>query len=128
MASVHHPVTWIYVLPELQYSGNISCLDLPGYGFSKINSGDPFFSLQKMDNAIEQFIQTTQRLPIVLIGHSLGGWLAARYAARHPDSVSHLNNAGIRYEGFEKQADAFSIKCVEDVDRLLQQMWYRYPW
>jgi abhydrolase domain-containing protein 6 len=123
--------TWMKVLPELHELGHVSCLDLPGHGFSKITTGDPFFSLQQMDHALENFIQSTQQLPIVLIGHSLGGWIAARYAAKHPDSVCHLiliNNAGIRYDGFEQQADAFTIKSVDDVRCLLQQMWFRYPW
>jgi pimeloyl-ACP methyl ester carboxylesterase len=123
--------TWINVLPGVREFGNISCLDLPGYGFSKITSGDPCFSLQQLDHAIEHFIQSSQRLPIVLIGHSLGGWLAARYAAKHPESVRHLiliNNAGIKYDGFEQQGDAFSLKSVDDVHRLLQKMWFHYPW
>ena len=123
--------TWINVIPELHELGNVSCLDLPGYGFSKSTTGDPFFSLQQMDHALEHFILRTQRLPIILIGHSLGGWIAARYAVKHPDSVCHLiliNNAGIRYDGFEQQADAFTLKSVEDVRHLLQQMWFRYPW
>jgi len=123
--------TWINVIPELRELGNVSCLDLPGFGFSKITIGDAFFSLQQMDLALEHFIHTSQRLPIILIGHSLGGWIAARYAVKHPDSVSHLiliNNAGIRYDGFEQQADAFTIKSVDDVRRLVQKMWFHYPW
>jgi abhydrolase domain-containing protein 6 len=118
-------------MPELHELGNVSCLDLPGYGFSKITSGDPFFTLHQMDYALEHFILSTQQLPIMLVGHSLGGWIAARYAVKHPDSVSHLiliNNAGIRYDGYEQQADAFTIKNIDDVRRLLQQMWFRYPW
>jgi pimeloyl-ACP methyl ester carboxylesterase len=118
-------------MPELRELGNVSCLDLPGFGFSKITIGDAFFSLQQMDLALEHFIHTSQRLPIILIGHSLGGWIAARYAVKHPDSVSHLiliNNAGIRYDGFEQQADTFTLKSVDDVRRLLQQMWFHYPW
>ena len=97
----------------------------------KITSGDSFFSLQQMDQALEHFIQSTQQLADIFIGHSLGGWLAARYAARHPESVVHLiliNNAGIRYDGFEQQADAFTIRSVDDVRLLLRQMWFRYPW
>jgi pimeloyl-ACP methyl ester carboxylesterase len=123
--------TWINILPSFLKLYNVSCLDLPGYGFSKITAGDPFFSLQQMDHAVEHFVQSTQRLPIILIGHSLGGWLAARYAAKNPTSVHYLiliNNAGIRYDGFEQQLDAFTIMNVDDVRRLLQQMWFHYPW
>jgi abhydrolase domain-containing protein 6 len=123
--------TWINVLPSLRDFGDVSCLDLPGHGFSKITTGDPFFSLQQMDHTLEHFIHRTQRLPVILIGHSLGGWLVARYAAKHPDSVQRLiliDNAGIKYDGFERQADAFTLKNVDDVRRLLQQMWFHYPW
>ena len=123
--------TWIHVLPSLRESGSITCLDLPGHGFSKITGGDRFFPLRQMDQALEQFIQSTQHPPLHIIGHSLGGWLAARYAARHPESVEHLiliDNAGIRYEGFERQADAFTIRSVDDVRHLLELLWYRYPW
>ena len=122
--------TWIKVMRSLREFGNVTCLDLPGHGFSHITSGNPFFSLQQLDDAIEHF-QSTQRTPTIIIGHSLGGWLAARYAVNHPDSVEHLiliDNAGIRYDGAEKQVDAFTIKSVDDARRLLQQMWFHYPW
>jgi pimeloyl-ACP methyl ester carboxylesterase len=109
----------------------MTCLDLPGHGFSKITSGESFFSFQQMDYALEDFIRHTLQPPVILIGHSLGGWLAARYAAKHPESVKHLiliDNAGIKYEGFERQVDVFTLKSVDDMRRLLQKMWFSYPW
>jgi pimeloyl-ACP methyl ester carboxylesterase len=123
--------SWIKILPSLSKSYTISCLDLPGYGFSKITSGDPFFSLTQLDCAVEQFIQRTQRLPIILIGHSLGGWLAARAALNHPESVEHLiliNNAGIQYPGVGQQADLFDLLTLDDARQLLHHIWSHYPW
>ena len=123
--------SWIKILPSLSKSYTISCLDLPGYGFSKITSGDPFCSLTRLDCAVEQFIQLTQALPIILIGHSLGGWLAARTALNHPEWVKNLiliNNAGIQYPGVEQQADLFDLLTLDDTRQLLYHMWYRYPY
>jgi pimeloyl-ACP methyl ester carboxylesterase len=68
---------------------------------------------------------------VTLIGHSLGGWLAARFAIRNPSQVEHLiliNNAGISYPGVIEQAELFKIQSIYDVRNLLDHMWFRYPW
>jgi len=123
--------TWIKVLSALRRKDTIACLDLPGHGFSKIKNGDAYFTLKQMDHALDQFINRFTALPVILVGHSLGGWLAARYAVDHPDRVRRLiliNHAGVQYEGVEQQKEAFTINSVEDVRKLLRQMWYHYPW
>jgi abhydrolase domain-containing protein 6 len=123
--------TWIKTLALLNTPGTIICIDLPGHGFSKISASDPFFSLEKMDRALEILISQRLPFPITLIGHSLGGWLAARFSARHPHKVNHLvliDNAGIYYSGVSEQADDFDIHSKKDVRRLLYKMWFKYPW
>ena len=123
--------TWIKVLPLLPPAQTISCIDLPGHGFSRITTGAPFFPMHQLDTALEQWFERTQTTPVLLVGHSLGGWLAARFGLRHPHSVRHLvliNSAGIYYPGAEKQAEAFTLHRTADARSLLDLLWYRYPW
>ena len=123
--------TWIKILPLLPRAQSITCVDLPGHGFSRITSGEPFFPMNRLDAVLEQWFDRTQTAPVLLVGHSLGGWLAARFALRHPRSVRRLvliNAAGIHYPGAEKQAEAFTLKRTADARRLLDLLWYRYPW
>jgi len=123
--------TWIKILSSLDKSFSITCVDLPGHGFSRIKHDLPFLTLEQLDTTVEQFLRQTQQKPIILIGHSLGGWLAARFAINHPKVVCRLiliNNAGIQYPGVAHQAEVFDIQSVKDVRRLLQRMWFRSPW
>jgi pimeloyl-ACP methyl ester carboxylesterase len=123
--------TWIKILSSLDRSSSITCVDLPGHGFSRIKHGLLFLTLEQFDDTIEQFIHHTQHHPIILIGHSLGGWLAARFAISHPEAVQHLilmNNAGIYYSGIEQQAEVFDIQKTKDARRLIHRMWFRSPW
>ena len=123
--------TWVKILPSLLDYGTITCVDLPGFGFSKIKSRDSFFSIEQIDKSLENFFQRTNQLPVTLIGHSLGGWLAARFAIRNQSQVEHLiliNNAGISCPGVIEQAELFKIKSIDDVRNLLDHMWFRYPW
>jgi pimeloyl-ACP methyl ester carboxylesterase len=123
--------TWIKILPSLLRYGTITCIDLPGFGFSEIASGAAFFSLTQFDESLDDFFSILKKVPVVLIGHSLGGWLAARLAIKKPELIERLvliNNAGINYAGVERQAQAFRIRNVTDVRSLLNRMWFRYPW
>lgn len=123
--------TWIKILPSLLEYGTIVCIDLPGFGFSRITNGTPFFPLEQLDKSLENFIAHITREPVTLVAHSLGGWLAARFAVQRPRQVHRLiliNNAGVEYRGVEEQAKAFKATSTADVQQLLNRMWFRYPW
>ena len=122
--------TWVHLLPSFDPSFNIIVPDLPGYGFSVLRENTGFLSLDELSGETDALLRTIDA-PFLLLGHSLGGWLAARYASEHPDRVSHLvlvNNAGILYEGTQEQRRAFQVESIADVRRLLNTMWHRYPW
>jgi pimeloyl-ACP methyl ester carboxylesterase len=123
--------TWIKILPSLIRYGTITCIDLPGFGFSEITSGAAFFSLAQFDESLDIFFSALKKVPAILIGHSLGGWLSVRLAIKKPELIERLiliDNAGINYAGVEQQAQAFRIRNVNDVRSLLDRMWFRYPW
>ncbi len=123
--------TWVHLIPGLDPRWNVFALDLPGFGFSKINSGSPFARMDELCQSVVTFIETKVPRPFFLLGHSLGGWLAARFAVEHPDNVKHLilvDNAGILCEETLEQGKAFQVESVVDLSKLLNKIWFHYPW
>jgi pimeloyl-ACP methyl ester carboxylesterase len=75
--------------------------DLPGWGESQRIAGADYGFLAQADR-LAQFLQAIKRddSPIVLVGHSMGGGIAAIVAADHPDLVARvalIDAAGVRF-------------------------------
>ncbi len=62
-------------------------IDRPGFGLSE--KGKYEISLQRQAALIQPVIATVKG-PLILVGHSFGGAVIARYAVDYPDSVSAL--------------------------------------
>lgn len=76
----------------------ISVLEYPGCGTS-ISSSDAWRTIYDIVYDIGRLLDGMTDQPIVLIGSSIGGWLAAEVAAWYPDKVSALvlsNAFGLR--------------------------------
>jgi pimeloyl-ACP methyl ester carboxylesterase len=123
--------TWLKVLPLLKGKFRIVALDLPGFGFSSLDHAEPYCTLEEHVEALTVFAGVIPRKPFVLLGHSFGGWVSALYASRHPENLEHLvlvDTAGVYYRGVEKLRESFTLNSVQDTRRLLNDLWYRYPW
>lgn len=123
--------TWLKILPVLIKSHRVIALDLPGFGFSDLKPGKSFCTMSEHRAALSTLIEHGTQSPFTLVGQSFGGWLSIRYAAEHPQGVSHLilmNTAGIYYRGVEDLRELFTIETAADIRRLLDALWYRYPW
>jgi abhydrolase domain-containing protein 6 len=122
--------SWVRILPSLISTSNIVAIDLPGFGFSTLSPNTPYLTLKKFDRVLAAFVEQALPPRITLLGHSLGGWIAMRFSLRFPSMVDKLilvNPAGVYYPGVEVQAELFSLRSVHDVARLLETMWFRYP-
>jgi pimeloyl-ACP methyl ester carboxylesterase len=62
--------------------------DLPGFGKSEGMKGE--FSLDDVATAVLSFIETHKVLQPVVVGHSLGGYVALAMVAKRPDLISGL--------------------------------------
>lgn len=79
---------WTPVIDELVRTHRLIVVDLPGHGASLEFDG-------KLDAAgssrwLDELIDTTCGEPPVVVGHLLGGAIAARYAVEHGDRLAHL--------------------------------------
>ena len=66
-------------------------LDLPGFGKSYSCEGSPMMAAP---GAVLDFLDGMALDPIPIVGNSMGGNVAARIAANHPDRVSRLVTIG----------------------------------
>ncbi|KAL0278679.1 UNVERIFIED_CONTAM: hypothetical protein PYX00_000429 [Menopon gallinae] len=83
---------WVLNLDSFAASRPVYAIDVLGFG----RSSRPTFSSDAME-AERQLVQSVEEWrremnldKIILLGHSMGGFLAASYAIRYPDRVKHL--------------------------------------
>ena len=79
--------TWKEVAPRFTAKYHVVLIDVAGHGESAPPDGPLKFEtmLAGLDAVVAQ-----QNGPVVLVGNSLGAWLAMLYANRHPESVSRV--------------------------------------
>ncbi|KAJ8371848.1 hypothetical protein AAFF_G00299430 [Aldrovandia affinis] len=83
---------WVRNLDPLSRSRPLLAFDLLGFGRSSRPRfpSDPAQAEERFLNSIEQWRQALGLERMILLGHSLGGYLATSYAIQHPERVSHL--------------------------------------
>ena len=80
--------TWRAVFDPLTRNGKVVALDLPGFGGSA--KPDVPYTLAAMTERLSRFMDRWTSGPVVLVGHSMGGELAAALALARPDRVKLL--------------------------------------
>lgn len=79
---------WLRIVPDLVTTNRVVAPDLPGHGSSAVPAATPVED--EMDRWLDDLIDRTCPAPPVLVGHVIGGAIAARYASRRPDRVRSL--------------------------------------
>lgn len=79
---------WNRVIGNLAADHRVTVPDLPGHGATGL--GDGPLDAARASAWLDELIGATCPAPPVLVGHLLGGAMAARYTIDHPDRVSHL--------------------------------------
>lgn len=79
---------WLQVIDDLMSSHRVIAVDLPGHGASTVGEGR--LDADTMRRWVDELIDATCAAPPVLVGHLLGGAIAARYTLRHANRLSHL--------------------------------------
>jgi pimeloyl-ACP methyl ester carboxylesterase len=79
---------WRPVIERLESDYHVLTLDLPGFGRSAGGAAD--YSPTRYARLLHRLIKRHANRPFHLVGHSMGGAVALRYAASHPDEVKTL--------------------------------------
>jgi pimeloyl-ACP methyl ester carboxylesterase len=78
---------WAAVVPGLMGDFTLHVLDLPGHGDSEPAEGT--LPMADVVAGVEAYLGSFDR-PAILVGNSMGAWLATLVAHRHPDEVARL--------------------------------------
>jgi pimeloyl-ACP methyl ester carboxylesterase len=93
--------TWAGLIPLLSKEYLVYAPDLPGFGNTPLAPEGTNIATHVL--YLERFLDLLGYPRVTLVGNSLGGWIATRFAAEHPERVERLyllNSAGLRRENF----------------------------
>jgi pimeloyl-ACP methyl ester carboxylesterase len=79
--------TWAEVLPSLAAGHEVVAVDLPGFGGSTVR---PDITAETLVEAVPGLLDRLGLARVDLVGHSLGGAVAAAVSVRHPERVETL--------------------------------------
>ncbi len=79
---------WARVIPDLATTHRVVVPDLPGHGASGVPDGP--LDGERVLAWLGELIKQTCDSPPALVGHLLGGAIAARFASERPDLLSRL--------------------------------------
>lgn len=94
---------------------HVVTVDLPGHG----TQAHVDFSQYSLRDTISNAIESICASPPLVVGYSLGGYVAMEYSARHPEQTAGLVLAGcaMDYEGWRRYPYEMSIRLTEMVPR-----------
>lgn len=109
---------WSKSIAPLSAKHRVIALDLIGFGHSDKPLLD--YRVDTFVDFLTGFLNALNVSRASLVGNSLGGWVAAQYALRHPESVDRLvlvDAAGLAEKGGtinKKIANAFRLSARDD--------------
>ncbi len=127
---------WTRFSKSLTGSYRVIAPDLPGFGESAKHP-DWDYSLPPQRSRVNGFVQALGLGQFHVLGHSMGGHLAALYTHKYPGQVLSMalfNNAGINapdesdmQRALAKGQNPLVVDSLEDFDRLLAFVSYKKP-
>lgn len=127
-------ITWFWQIRSLNKIGPVYAVDLPGFGLSSCPSGKCYATFDDLRMFLEAFITNVIGKPTLVIGSSLGGWLAVRLAWTLSSLVRGivlLNPGGAWLEGeysWQPFVEMVQMQGLCDVRRVYRHMFGPVPW
>lgn len=85
-----HGGTWYAVAPAFVASYRVVVADLPGHGESEPLAGDVLPMATVVAGAERLLAEVARERPAIVVGNSMGAWVATLLALRHPESVARI--------------------------------------
>lgn len=110
---------WTDVVKLMQskgFEGSIYCLDLPGFGESSTPNKD--FNLDDYCVIVDEFMRKMDLKKVVLVGHSFGGRIAIKLAAKHFGWIEKLvlvDSAGLNLDTDRKKIIQIAAKVARPI-------------
>jgi pimeloyl-ACP methyl ester carboxylesterase len=82
--------TWNAVAPAFVGAYRVVAADLPGHGASEPRAGDTLPMATVVAGSERLLAEITRERPAIVVGNSMGAWIATLLALRHPDSVARI--------------------------------------
>lgn len=124
-------LTWAYTMRGLARIGPVYAVDLPGFGQSGYPPGRRFATIDEHVAVARALIEHVVGAPVLLVGNSMGGWIAARLAELAPELVRGmvlLDPGGAALAGrdsWEPFVDTVSVRDLRSVRMIYRQMFGR---
>lgn len=112
---------WVSVMELLSQKFHCFAPDLLGFGESDFPDFSNSIDLQV--ESLTEFFQALRLARVDLVGHSLGGWVAASYALKYPEKINNLillAPLGVETEGLDKE--------WQKMERLKNGLFYTKFW
>ena len=136
---------WSLVIPNLVATHRVIAPDLPGHGASEVV--DSPVDVERILAWLDDLIECTCPTPPTLVGHILGGAIAARFASNRGERISRLvlvdalglaafqpsPEFGLALTEFiaeptEETHDRLWSRCAFDLDTLRNRLGTRWEW
>lgn len=119
--------SWTLVQPEIARTMRACSYDRAGVGFSDPRTGERTVSVLNAD-LHELLKRSGEKGPYVLVGHSIGGILVRRYAARYPEDVAGVVLVDSAVENFDAKfpptaADVERVRAAREARRKQLDGW-----
>lgn len=92
--ATNHEVNWATVIPALRGDYRIVALDNRGHGRSERPAGDRKYGLHMVED-VRRLMDHLQLRQAHVVGYSMGGMIAGKFLAEHPDRVTSAVIGGI---------------------------------
>jgi pimeloyl-ACP methyl ester carboxylesterase len=126
-------ITWTWIIAPLARDHAVYAVDLPGYGLSNLPAGCTFSTLEQMREMLVAFLRDVIGQPALVVGNSLGGWLAVKLAWATPALVRGimlLDAGGAPLEGrasWEPFVETIAVRDLKAARLVFRQMFGAIP-
>tara|TARA_R110002073_G_scaffold123234_2_gene266884 strand:- start:70060 stop:70842 length:783 start_codon:yes stop_codon:yes gene_type:complete len=114
---------WSSIIPTLSKTHRVLAIDLLGHG--KTECLGYVHSMELMAEAVEAVLKSLRLRRVLIIGHSMGGYVALAFAEKHPEKLKGLclmNSTSLADEEERKELRARANKMVQSNFRSMVQM------